>query len=196
MVRSYLNCIGCKNVFRDNRSRKDWMVLFEKRHCHMLTSRKPELLTRARAEGLSEGVINLFFDHYINLLKDNGLNESPHRIFNLDETGLTTDPRSQKVFIKRGSSYLQSATSGKFYHSVLFCASASGKCMHPFTIYKGKDCCQAWMNGGPRGATYDCLTQAGCQVSRLKNGFSQYSSKKLLILISQFFSSMRNTTAI
>ncbi|CAB4064381.1 LIN54 [Lepeophtheirus salmonis] len=81
MVRSYLNCIGCKNVFRDNRSRKDWMVLFEKRHCHMLTSRKPELLTRARAEGLSEGVINLFFDHYINLLKDNGLNESPHRIF-------------------------------------------------------------------------------------------------------------------
>ena len=73
---------------------------------------------------------------YEKLLDDSGLKDSPNRIFNLDETGLNTNPLSQKMFMKRGSktTYLNSASCGKQNYSVLFCCSASGEFLPPFVV--------------------------------------------------------------
>jgi hypothetical protein len=138
------------------------MLLFEKRNSALLTKRKSELLTKARAEGLSLAVVYIFFHMYTDLLAINTLTDKPHRIFNLDETGLNTDPRSAKVFVTKGSqnAYIKSASCGKACYTVLFCASAAGRYLPPFTVYKGKHCYHTWMTGGPTGASYNS-TESG-----------------------------------
>lgn len=134
------------------------MVLFERRHAHLLTRRNPELLTKPRAEGLSPAVLDLIFDKYTSLLDANNLADKPHRIFNLDETGLNTDPRLSKVFASKGAknTYAMSATGGKTTYTVLVCVSATGKYLPPFSVYRAKNCYHTWMTGGPTGASFEC----------------------------------------
>ena len=72
---------------------KEWSMAFERRWVNQLSRRKSEQLTKAQAQGLSEEVVDLFFEQYRTILNENGLEDSPERIFNLDETGLNTDPR-------------------------------------------------------------------------------------------------------
>ena len=104
------------------------MLLFESRHKEFLKQRKPEILTIARAEGLTHRVLHSFFDIYEDLLEANNLKTKPHCIFNLDETGLNTDRRSEAVFVNKDAknAYLKSPTAGKTNFSVLFCVSAAG----------------------------------------------------------------------
>lgn len=141
---------------------KDWSQAFERRWAAQLGKRKPELLTKARAQGLSREVVDLFFEQYQAILTENGLEDAPERIFNLDETGLNTDPRSDKVFVQKQdrNAYLRSATCGKTMYSVLFCTNAKGEFLPPFTIYKGLHLYQSWTSGGPSGAHYG-VTKSG-----------------------------------
>ena len=60
--------------------------------------RKPELLTEERAAGLST-CVGEFFTLYKKVVEENKLQNSPERLFNLDETALNTDMRSSKVLV-------------------------------------------------------------------------------------------------
>ena len=70
MVQSYVKATNIKTPFNDGRPGPDWMLLFEHRHAVILTRRKPELLTLARAEGLTEKTVNCFFDLYEKVVYD------------------------------------------------------------------------------------------------------------------------------
>lgn len=97
MIKSYVQSVGRETPFKDYVPGQDFLVNFEKRWKEDLSRRKPELLTKARAEGLSNFVVDEFFKLYQNVLDENNLNDHPERIFNLDETGLGTDPTKGKV---------------------------------------------------------------------------------------------------
>ncbi|KAG8180984.1 hypothetical protein JTE90_024732 [Oedothorax gibbosus] len=99
---------------------------------------------------------------YTNVLSENGLENAPDRIFNLDEAGLGTDSRTTKVFVPRKSriAYLKSADAGKAMYSVLFCVSASGNFLPPLTVFKSQHLYESWTKGGPPGAWYSC-TESG-----------------------------------
>lgn len=120
--------------------------------------RKPELLTKARAANLSSNTVNDFFETYTHVIETNGLQDSPERIFNLDEIGLGTDSRHTSIFVAKSSrtTYMKSPTCGKTMYTVLFCVSATGEYMPPFTIYKGLHLYDSWTKGGPTGALYTC----------------------------------------
>lgn len=79
MVQSYLTSLRRHNPFPDNCPGRDWMVLLERRHAHLLTRRNPEFLTKPRAEGLSPAVLD-FFDKYTSLLDANNLADKPHSL--------------------------------------------------------------------------------------------------------------------
>ena len=159
IVSSFAKSVG-RQVPWETAPGNDWIRGFEKRWSDELGCRKPELLTKARAEGLSAEVVSRFFEMYTELVQDNNL--TPDRIFNLDETGLATDARAEKVFVSKTdrNAYLRAATCGKVTYSVLFCASASGVFMPPFTVYKGLHLYESWTNGGPPGAVYG-VTKSG-----------------------------------
>lgn len=157
MVQNYIKSIGRKTSFVDGSPGIEWVRGFEKRHPD-LTRRKSEILTTARAKGLSPEIINSFFDMYEKVINENDLSNAPHRIFNLDETGLNTDPRKGKVYTEKGAAnvYQKAATCGKTSYSVLFTAAADGTYLPPFVVYKGLNLYSSWTKGGPPGATYGC----------------------------------------
>ena len=114
-VKSFLDNVGRETRFENNLPGKDWILAFEHRNSHILTRRKPEILTSSRARALNKDVLKAFFDMWEQILEKNCLRDQPHRIFNCDETGLNTDPTYEKIYTRKGASdaYLQTATCGK-----------------------------------------------------------------------------------
>ena len=158
MVQEFLNTSKRPNPFKDSKPGIDWITAFEKRHPE-ISLRSPETLTVARAKSLTPETVNIFFDKYEDLLSqhsDTGLPNEPERIFNCDETGLTTSAVDKKIYTRRGKkdAYLLQANCGKSSYSVLVCGSAAGQLLPPFTVYKGKNLYQTWVKGGPEGAAY------------------------------------------
>ena len=163
MVSSYVKSVGRKTPFKNNMPGYDFIVGFEKRWKDELVRRKPELLTKARAEGLSQFVVNEFFTLYQQILDENNLNGHPERIFNLDETDLATDPTKGKVFVPKSArvTYSRAGGAGKLQYSVLFVASADGERYPPCVIFKGAGALQStWVQNGPTGALYG-VTESG-----------------------------------
>ena len=93
---------------------------------------------------------------YENILSQHNLWNQPHRIFNADETGLSTNPISSKVYVERKSrnAYTECATGRKTMYTVLFCVSGTGHYMAPLTVYKDKNLYDTWTKGGPSNAAY------------------------------------------
>ena len=165
IVKTHLDGLGKQTRFKDNIPGEDWLASFASRWKHRLTTRKPEILTKGRAEGLTNDVVNTFFNLVEKSLKDNNMEDAPdlaERLHNCDEAGLATNPISKKVFIPKTdkNAYLKAPGAGKASYSVLFCISANGDLCPPFVVYKSKYLYQSWTEGGPRGTSYG-LTKSG-----------------------------------
>ena len=66
-------------------------------------------------------------------------------------------PQSEQSVSKQNrNTYLTSSDEGKAMHTVLFCISAAGTYMLPFTVYKSTHLYDSWTIGGPQGAVYGC----------------------------------------
>lgn len=77
---------------RDNSTAgMDWMKGFMARN-PILTVRKPEATSAARAMGFNKVSVQKFFDLFIEQVDTHKL--TPDVIFNVDETGLTSNPKS------------------------------------------------------------------------------------------------------
>lgn len=79
---------------------KDWLLGFQKRHPE-ISLRSPVPTSAARARAFNKPIVTKFFT----LLKDIIQKESypSHRVFNVDETSLSTVPRrNSKTFAKTG----------------------------------------------------------------------------------------------
>ena len=154
MVKTFLDSLDRPSPFNNNYPGKDWMISFVRRHKETLRPRKPELLTKARSEGLSENVVTMFYSLLEEEIREKNI--VPESIYNLYETGINTDPRAKKVFVPRTSrdTYLMSATCGKVMYSVMFYVSATGNYLPSFVVCKALQLCNTWASGGPPGCTY------------------------------------------
>ncbi len=163
IVKTYLDSLGKQTRFKENVPGDDWLASFRKRWQHRLTVRKPEILTKGRAEGLTNDVVSCFFDLVEAAIDEAGMKDASdlsERLHNCDEAGLATNPVNKKVFIQKSekNAYLRAAGAGKTSYSVLFCISAAGNICPPFVVYKGKNLYQTWTNGGPDGTSYGVTT--------------------------------------
>lgn len=69
---------------------------FQKRNPD-LSMRKPKPTSAARASGFNQVVVNQFFDLLTDVVTKYKF--TPNRIFNVDETGMTTVPKSMPQII-------------------------------------------------------------------------------------------------
>ena len=122
---------------------------FKKRWSHRLSLKKPEVLTKKRSENLSKKNLDAFFEMVKMQYESDGLLDDFYagedvsmRIFNLDETGCSTNPTGQKLFFSRKSkqAYMLTPTCGKAMYTVLFTGNANGDYLAPFVVYMGKIC--------------------------------------------------------
>lgn len=160
VVADYLATIHRPNPFQKGVPGPDWWALFLKRW-PQLSERKPEHLSRKRAEGVTRPVVDAWIDTVEKAFKKYCLDqydgdELAKRLWNADKTGLCLDATSKTVLARRGvkAVYEVGGGSGREYITVLGCGSADGVKLPPFVLYKAKNFWVKWTKGGPAGAAY------------------------------------------
>ena len=131
----------------------DWLKGFMSRHQKRLSLRTPEATSAARAGGFNQVSVNTFFDLLEKLQEK--CKFTPDRIFNVDETGITTVPnKPMRIIGTRGKKQvgaLSSAERGQLV-TVEICMSASGYYIPPMFIYPRVRMKPELMDQAPPGA--------------------------------------------
>lgn len=156
MVQSYVNSSGKRTPFTHGRPGKDWTRAFEDRHKASIRRRIREGLSQARADALATHNVQTFYDMWEDLLVKHELLDKPWLLWNVDETGLSADKCNQKVYVGRTqrNAYSIQSMGTKTMYTVLFCCSAIGTYLPPYTLYKAQSLWESWCEGGAPGALY------------------------------------------
>ena len=113
---------------------------------------KPRGLEVARAKAASAPVVEKYFTELEDVIKANGLEESPQLIYNVDEKGFSQN-HSPPAVVCGSKCPPQAVTSGKSSTTtVIGCGSASGSAIPPFFVFPGKKMMEELMAGATPGA--------------------------------------------
>ena len=102
IIESYLIKSNQISIFPNNIPGEDWVQGFRKRWSRELRLRKPEYVTAVRVKGLTTNILDSFIGMLETLVNDLGIKDNPERFYNLDETGLSLEPKKSKAFYQKG----------------------------------------------------------------------------------------------
>jgi hypothetical protein len=147
-----------------------WLHSFLKRN--NLSLRSP---SAARAQGFNREAVGSFFDILKSLQEKH--NFPPSRIFNVDETGITTvQSRPSKIIAARGRKQvgpLTSAERGELT-TVVICMSASGIFVPPMLIFPRVRMKPQFADGTPPGSLSVCHKSGWMQLKLFEKWFDHF----------------------
>lgn len=148
---------GIPHVFNQEKqiAGKKWYYSFMKRHKD-ISLREPQATSLARAQGFSKENVNEFFEILKSTVDENKIDAT--RIFNIDETGVSTvQNKCQKVIAEKGKRAVGSISSGErgVNTTVVCCSSAAGMYVPPLIIFKRMRMCNELKVGAPPGSLVD-----------------------------------------
>ena len=139
VVYEYCERIKIKHPFNktNQMAGRDFVASFFKRR-PSLSLRKPEGVSLNRVFGLNKTSVERYFSNLETVM--NTYNFHPHRIYNVDESGLTYVHKPEKVIAPKGKRVVATATSGGRGETttILACCNASGSYIPPMMIFKRK----------------------------------------------------------
>lgn len=139
------------NWVLDQKAGYDWMSGFMSRH-PLLSLHTPEPTSLSRATGFNQTTVAKYFDNLEEVMRRHKF--GPHQIYNVDETGVTTVHRPDKVIASRGSKQVGQVTSGERGTLVTLCCAvnALGNTLPPFFVFPRVYYKDTMLNGAPPGS--------------------------------------------
>lgn len=131
----------------------DWLSSFIKRN-NEISIRLPEACSLSRATSFNRHNVMLFFDKLQTILMRHPTFGDGSRIFNLDETGVTTVQNPKKVIAEKGIKRLGKVTSAERSQLITVCCiiNAYGQTVPPSIIFPRVNFKQHMLTGAPRGS--------------------------------------------
>ncbi|XP_067120893.1 uncharacterized protein [Centruroides vittatus] len=153
---------------------KKWLRGYMRRH-PALSVRTPEAVSAARVKGFNPVAVNNFFDLYEPEIEK--IKSSPHRVYNVDETGITVvQHKRSKVISVKGKQQVAALTSlerGKLM-TVVTCMNACGSYVPPLIIFPRKNMGQELMDDAPAGSIGDCHPSGWIQTHQFTKWFQHF----------------------
>ncbi|XP_065312539.1 uncharacterized protein LOC135922058 [Gordionus sp. m RMFG-2023] len=129
---------------------EDWVGAFIKRN-QTISLRTPEATSIARATNFNMKMVDLFFNNYLTVTREN--NFLPCDIYNMDETGLTTVQRPNKVIARKGEKQVVAITTSECgtLMTLAIAVNALGNSIPLMFIYPRKKFYDHYLRDGPVG---------------------------------------------
>jgi len=108
-------------------------------------------------DAINEDTISHYFALLKQTLEEDGLTNSPGQICNVDESGVSLDPRAPNIVTKKGTKKVRyQATGRKGQITIVACGSVTGQVILPTVIFEAKNVNHAWTNNELPGMSYGC----------------------------------------
>ena len=155
LVLKYAEVCGSKTIpdrwGRDGMATLDWYKAYMDRH-PKLSLKSPEGMSLARAKAFNRVNVGQFFDAYTDAVVRYSF--APDRIFNLDESGLSTVMKPLKVVCERGCPVASRITQERGSHmTFVSIINAAGHYLPPVFIVARKKMNPAFLRGTMHGTT-------------------------------------------
>ncbi|XP_028172047.1 uncharacterized protein LOC114361250 [Ostrinia furnacalis] len=140
-------------TWEDNRmAGEEWFRMFMKRNPE-LSVRAAQATSLSRATSFNKTNVDVFYDN-LSIVMDR-YNFEPQDIYNIDETGITTVQKPDRVIARRGSRQVGSLTSAErgTLVTVTFAVNAIGNVFPPFFVFPRVRYQDHFVRDGPIGST-------------------------------------------
>lgn len=133
----------------------DWLYGFRNRHPD-ISLRQPEPTSIARATAFNKVQVQKFFDILESTIEE--FNITPERIYNMDESGLSTVQRPSKIFATKGRKQVGAVTSAErgVHTTAVCCMNAIGSFIPPAMIFARKNAKAELTDDAPTGTLQLC----------------------------------------